>query len=331
MANRYWVGGSGTWDASSTTNWATTSGGSSGASAPTSVDTVYFDANSGGGSVSIVTGAAANFINAFPYNGSLTFVNDWGTSLSLGTAGLYIQGEWTLTIPTGVTVRMNYVGLYGGTSTPSPSAVINGTLEVTEDCIINDSNTVYTPVNFSGSGEIVIGGDPSFPYLFMRRQTAVNVDIRFLCTHYSSMWVFDDGQATTIKKITKEGTAFFVFEEHNNQLTISEFVSTGGNILGLSVPLTIGSADIKRTTITDLQSATQIEARNSIDGGGNLNINFVQAPMNLSTTTGSIINVGLDLSFPWSSLTMTWAQATFTWDTNEINGTVASTALTNVT
>lgn len=43
MANRYWVGGSGTWDATSTANWSETSGGAGGASAPTSVDDVYFD------------------------------------------------------------------------------------------------------------------------------------------------------------------------------------------------------------------------------------------------------------------------------------------------
>jgi hypothetical protein len=46
MATRYWVGGSGNWDATSTTNWAATSGGASGASAPTAVDDVIFDANS---------------------------------------------------------------------------------------------------------------------------------------------------------------------------------------------------------------------------------------------------------------------------------------------
>lgn len=32
MANRYWVGGSGTWDNASTTNWSATSGGAAGAS-----------------------------------------------------------------------------------------------------------------------------------------------------------------------------------------------------------------------------------------------------------------------------------------------------------
>ena len=53
MANRYWVGGSGTWDLSSTTNWAATSGGSSGASVPTSSDNVIIDTNSGGPSIAI--------------------------------------------------------------------------------------------------------------------------------------------------------------------------------------------------------------------------------------------------------------------------------------
>jgi hypothetical protein len=46
MATRYWVGGTSTWDTTSTTNWSDTSGGTGGASVPTSVDDVVFDANS---------------------------------------------------------------------------------------------------------------------------------------------------------------------------------------------------------------------------------------------------------------------------------------------
>jgi hypothetical protein len=45
VADRYWVGGSGSWN--STTKWSTTSGGSSGASVPTASDNAIFDANSG--------------------------------------------------------------------------------------------------------------------------------------------------------------------------------------------------------------------------------------------------------------------------------------------
>ena len=43
MADRYWVGGAGTWDTTSTTNWSTATGGASGASVPTSADSVFFD------------------------------------------------------------------------------------------------------------------------------------------------------------------------------------------------------------------------------------------------------------------------------------------------
>lgn len=55
MANRYWVGGSGDWNTTSTLNWSTTSGGASGASAPTLNDNVIFDQNSDGGGAFTVT------------------------------------------------------------------------------------------------------------------------------------------------------------------------------------------------------------------------------------------------------------------------------------
>lgn len=41
MANRYWVGGTGSWN--STANWSASSGGASGASVPTTGDNAYFD------------------------------------------------------------------------------------------------------------------------------------------------------------------------------------------------------------------------------------------------------------------------------------------------
>jgi trimeric autotransporter adhesin len=44
MADRYWVGGTGSWN--STAKWSTTSGGASGASVPTATDNAIFDANS---------------------------------------------------------------------------------------------------------------------------------------------------------------------------------------------------------------------------------------------------------------------------------------------
>jgi fibronectin-binding autotransporter adhesin len=94
MANRYWVGGTGTWNTTTTTNWSATSGGAGGASAPTSADNAIFDSSSNGGasaftvtlSVSadcqsfsfsslagVMTLAGSGNLNV--YNGNLTFVS----------------------------------------------------------------------------------------------------------------------------------------------------------------------------------------------------------------------------------------------------------------
>ena len=93
MADRYWVGGTGTWSAASTTNWSASSGGASGASAPTAADNVFFDANSnvGTGAFTVtVSGALCNDFNV----GSPTAL-DGAMTLAMGTSTLTVSGSWT--------------------------------------------------------------------------------------------------------------------------------------------------------------------------------------------------------------------------------------------
>jgi autotransporter-associated beta strand protein len=59
MATYYWVGGSGTWNNASNTNWAASSGGAGGAGIPNSADNVIFDTNSGTAATVDVTATAA--------------------------------------------------------------------------------------------------------------------------------------------------------------------------------------------------------------------------------------------------------------------------------
>ncbi len=86
MATYYWVGGSGTWDNVSATNWAASSGGAGGAGIPNGTDTVIFDAGSGSGTCTTVATAAC----------SVATLNSATVALVLG-ANLTMSGVFTLT------------------------------------------------------------------------------------------------------------------------------------------------------------------------------------------------------------------------------------------
>jgi len=132
MATRYWVGGSGTWDATTTTNWSASSGGAGGASAPTSADDVVFNSSSGAApTVTMGTNAVCGaFTATAPTSGTLT--------LAFSTTGnLNFSGNWsnpsTLFAVTGAGgTGISYVGSASSTFTTNgisfPTAVIvNGT------------------------------------------------------------------------------------------------------------------------------------------------------------------------------------------------------------
>jgi hypothetical protein len=83
MALRYWVGGAGTWDSTSTEHWSTTGGGSPGASAPTSGDSVQITVNSGTGDILVASSATCSgltitnntTITSLILQGNVTFPN----------------------------------------------------------------------------------------------------------------------------------------------------------------------------------------------------------------------------------------------------------------
>lgn len=94
MANRYWVGGSGTWNTTSTTNWSTASGGASGASAPTATDSVFFDSNSNVGTGAFTVTVSAAVCLDFNAPGTSTAL-DGAMTLAMGTSTLTVSGSWT--------------------------------------------------------------------------------------------------------------------------------------------------------------------------------------------------------------------------------------------
>ena len=137
MATRYWVGGAGNW--SSTTKWSATSGGVSGASVPTSVDDVVFDANSGGKFTATVdTDQSVNSITITP--SAAVGVQQIDLSARLTTNNLTTTG----------TAGNNRIWFRGNTYSLAEDFVINGTVSIS-DCDFRDIYVIGTSAPISGT------------------------------------------------------------------------------------------------------------------------------------------------------------------------------------
>ena len=89
MATWYWVGGAGTWNNTTLTHWATSSGGAGGAGYPLITDNVVFDSNSGGTFTVTCNQTGQNNCANFTISaGAITFSN-------VGT--LIVSGNMTVT------------------------------------------------------------------------------------------------------------------------------------------------------------------------------------------------------------------------------------------
>lgn len=146
-AARYWVLGTGTWDASNTANWSATDGGSGGASVPSSTDDVFFTANSGGGTVTLTISSNILSLNTIGFTGTITVNSSTNRLITIG-------GTNGLTLSAGVITVYNtiYIPHYTFTNTctvttagnPIGNITINGsgkTVTLNDDIDLAASNT----------------------------------------------------------------------------------------------------------------------------------------------------------------------------------------------
>jgi hypothetical protein len=121
MADRYWVGGTATWDATAGTKWATTSGGGGGSAVPTAADDVFFDAASGAVTCTLAadtTSVNCRSLNFTGYTGTFSHpasstVNIGDATAGAGNIALLMTNIMTYTVVSGATSIM----LFKSTST----------------------------------------------------------------------------------------------------------------------------------------------------------------------------------------------------------------------
>lgn len=127
----FWVGGTGTWDGSTTTHWASTSGGAGSAGVPGSADTAVFDSNSGTGIATISAGAICANLTC---NGSTAGSSGNYTGTLAGSAAMNIGG--VLALVSGMT--LTYTGTWTFTAGSSKNVTTGG--------------NIMPPCTFNGSG-----------------------------------------------------------------------------------------------------------------------------------------------------------------------------------
>lgn len=155
--NRYWVGGAGEWNITNTTNWSATSGGAGGAYAPTSIDAVFFDANSGGGTVDIIDTVET---------GSLDFTGFTGTVQSNYYASPRLFGN--LTLDAAVTYNL-WFGAVGSTILTSNGATTSA------------QKPVITVFN---GATLTLGDDISFYNILLSTGSTFNTNNHNVTTNY---------------------------------------------------------------------------------------------------------------------------------------------------
>jgi hypothetical protein len=162
MANRYWVGGTGTWNTSSTTNWSTSSGGSGGASVPTASDSVFFD------QVATYTVTLTGALTCLDFNGTAGNVTFTSTgSLTISGSCVYSAGLWSATgaitfnaTTTGKTISANFGtsapiifnGSGGGWTLSSNLSAPNSTVTLTNGSLSLSSYSLLCLIFKTGAG-----------------------------------------------------------------------------------------------------------------------------------------------------------------------------------
>lgn len=160
MANRFWVGGSGTWDNSATTHWSTTSGGASGSAAPTSADIVTFDGASGAGAVITVNAnVTASSVNLGVGGGNFTGTLDFATNNNSPTFGTFAftgsgtrtlnlgNGTWTITGTGSVWNMLTTTGLTFNAN----SSTLNFTMNTLTARTFTGGGLTYNNVNVAAN------------------------------------------------------------------------------------------------------------------------------------------------------------------------------------
>lgn len=298
MADRYWVAG-GTGNYNSTTNWSATSGGSSGASVPTSADNVFFNASSGAGTATVnVTSNCAN-LNLTGFTGTIVFNANLalnGTAFNLGTGGYTISTPSTfglalnasMTITSNGTTWTGRIFVGGVTITLADNLTVSGTwgYSATGTSTVN-GNTLNISGNLTHSNTATATGT-----------TAIVFDGTGTWSHTSTGVLRNNVTINTVGTLTIGTNIYY----NTGTLTYTAgTVTTTGSTLNIAASTTLNTNGITWNNITT-SGTTTITLSSNLTLTGTLSI--TSGTLSFTLGGNSLVSTNANLTLSTSTFTM---------------------------
>lgn len=318
MANRYWVGGSGTWNAVNTANWSATSGGAGGASVPTAADTAYLDANSGAAVVTLgysptVLRLLLNnvFTGTLAFNGNKISIAGSGTTVFSGSLVgsvtgdpiidlTYSGGTGTRTISTYSATEaagaFNFNVTAGTDTIASAARVKNFNFTGFAGTLANTTRTIYGSLTLSagmtlaaGTSALTFGATNGAHLHLLNGKT---LDFPVVINAPGSIQTFTDAltvgatrtltlKAGTVKLTEGTTSSAGTFVIAGSPSVTLKSVTDG---VAATISQTTGTVDASNATIKDITATggatwNAFAENNNINAGGNTGWDFGQGPI----------------------------------------------------
>jgi hypothetical protein len=288
MANRFWVGGTGTWDAANTTNWSATSGGAGGESVPTAADVVIFDGSSGADTVTI--GAAA--VNCLTFNASAftgTFAFGTNKIVIAGNAATVFTGGTGYSVTGTPKIEFSYAG---STGTRTITSALPTEANVFDFYITGGTDTIALGTasgNYGTQDYTGFSGTRSSAQSLIYRNLVISSGMTLPTG--GTQFVFSATSGT--QELTSAGKTFDFSVNQNSPgatLQLQDNLTMGST---RTFTLTAGTLDLNNQTLnTGLFSSTNSNVRSIAFGTGNITVTGNSATVFTTATATNLTYTG---------------------------------------
>ena len=282
MADRYWVGGTASWDSTAGTKWALTSGGAGGQSVPTASDAVFFTNLSTGTCTVATGGGTALSINCTGFTGTiagLTTLNVSGSVTLVSGMTFTHTGGFNLLATGTLTTGGKTVGPVTITTAGTVTLGSALTLGATDNITLTNGTFTTSASNFAVTAYGIILSGALTKVLTLNGSTVSLSRTSFPAIDYSGSSLTLNAGTSTINitgtgSILNGGAGLTFYNVAFTSTTAGPRTVSGANTfnqLSITSPSSSGSTFVKflanQTITTLIANGASVSRRIRLEGG----------------------------------------------------------------